>query len=123
MRGRRPRDEKSLKEFANRFKDLIGDMALSKVADKLDRIVSQKTFWDYENGLSMPGPDVLRKLSEKFGVSVDWLLTGQESLFAKDEFERRYLMTLREAGELGVAETVERYARFVIEEKKKEVLL
>jgi len=54
---------------------------------------------------------------------VDWLLTGQASLFAKDELERRYLTTLREAEALGVAETVERYARFVVEEKEKEVLL
>lgn len=117
-KGKRPKDEALVKEFSKRLKNLIGTIPLSKVEIKLGRIVGQKSLWDYVNGLSMPSPVVLTKIAEIFNVSVDYLLTGQESLF-KDDFERKFFSTLREAEKLGVAEQAQKYLQFLIEQKKK----
>jgi transcriptional regulator with XRE-family HTH domain len=53
-------------------------MSHPAVAKKLDDIVSPKTLWGYVNGIAFPAPDVLLKITEKFDVSLDWLLTGKE---------------------------------------------
>lgn len=120
MKGRKPRNEAFTKEFALRIKHLIGNTPLSKISLKLDKIIGVGTLWDYVNGLSMPRPDVLVKISKEFNVSVDWLLKGEESEIPKDEQEKRLLKYYREAKDLGITDKIESYARFAIEEAKRE---
>lgn len=120
MKGKRPRNEIFYKEFALRLKELIGEKSLSEVARDIDGIVSQKTLWDYVNGISMPGPDVLVKISETFKVSIDYLLKGQISLFPKDDHEKRLLYKIREAEQLQVSEKIDSYSDYVIDKAKKE---
>lgn len=40
--------------------------------------VSHATISSWENGRTDPGLETLVKISEKFDVSIDWLLTGKE---------------------------------------------
>lgn len=41
--------------------------------------VSQGQLSRYERGLMMPAADVLVRIKEEFGVSIDWLLTGEDA--------------------------------------------
>ena len=40
--------------------------------------ISQSTLTDWKNGRSNPKPDKLKKIADYFGVSVDYLLSGEE---------------------------------------------
>ena len=40
--------------------------------------ISQSQLSKYERGLIGPASDVLIRLKERFGVSIDWLLTGKD---------------------------------------------
>lgn len=120
MRGQKPRNETLAKEFGQRLKKISGNISQSKLAEKLDNIVSQKTLWDYINGLSMPRPDALLKIAEKFNVSVDWLLKGNDSEIPQNEQEKRFLRYYREAHELNVADKIEHFAKYTIEEASRE---
>ena len=40
--------------------------------------ISQSQLSKYERGQAAPTAQVLRRLKDSFGVSVDWLLTGSE---------------------------------------------
>ena len=40
--------------------------------------ISQSQLLQYERGLLGPASDVLIRLKERFGVSIDWLLTGKD---------------------------------------------
>ncbi len=116
MKRKKKRDEILTKEFAERLKQLIGGAQLTEVEKKLNHVVAYKTLWDYVNGLSMPMPDVLMKIARAYGVSVDYLLTGQQNLF--NETERKMFVKMKEAEKLGVAEQVEKYMDFLIAQKK-----
>ncbi len=118
-RGRTRRDERLAKEFSKRLKELIGDMSLPKVSERLGGIVSPVTLWDYINGHSLPRPDVLLKIAELFDVTVDYLLTGQQPLFPANKLEKKFFDTMREAEALGIAEQAEQFVRLMIEQKKK----
>ncbi len=48
-----------------------------EIANKIG--VSQAAINFYKNGKNMPGGEELYKISKLFGVSIDWLLTGEES--------------------------------------------
>lgn len=120
MRGQKPRNEALAKSFGQRLKKISGNISQSKLAEKLDNIVSQKTLWDYINGLSMPRPDALLKISEKFNVSVDWLLKGNESEIPKNDQEKKFLEYYREAKELNVADKIEHFAKYTIDEANRD---
>ena len=120
MKGRKPRNEAFTKEFAIRIKQLIGDTPLSKISLKLDKIIGVGTLWDYVNGLSMPRPDVLVKISKEFNVSIDWLLKGEKSEIPKDEQEKKFLEYYREAKELNVADKIEHFTKYTIDEANRD---
>ena len=67
-------------EIANRIRQLRGLLTQREFAEKIG--VQQQIVSFVENG-TMPGADILILISEKCGVSIDWLLTGK----AKDAIE------------------------------------
>ena len=65
-------------EFGHRLRAARKNKGLSgyKLAMMLDVESPNITHW--ENGRNYPGIDKLIRLSEMLGVSIDWLLMGQE---------------------------------------------
>lgn len=40
--------------------------------------ITKSTFTDWKNGRSVPGSEKMKKLAEYFGVTVDYILTGEK---------------------------------------------
>jgi HTH-type transcriptional regulator / antitoxin PezA len=60
-----------------RFRELRGfDLTQTEFAKQLG--ISQGQLSRYEKGKSEIGPEVLLRISQKFGKSIEWLLTGRE---------------------------------------------
>ncbi len=63
------------KTIGRRIRETRGfDLTQEEFARQLG--ISQSQLSKYERGLVLPAADVLIQLKEKFGVSIDWLLTG-----------------------------------------------
>lgn len=63
-----------MNEFGRRLKLLRGEMPLSQLAEAVG--TTKAMLSRYENGKIEPGLKSLRKLSEYFGVTLDWLCGG-----------------------------------------------
>jgi len=64
------------KTVGRRLRELRGfDMTQEEFARKLG--ISQSQLSRYEKGKSEIGPDVLLRISQKLGKSMEWLLTGR----------------------------------------------
>lgn len=101
-----------------RIKKAMGDRTYTSVAKSVG--VKPHTMWGYVNGLSLPGMDILSKISDELKVSIDWLIKGDESVVAKDNAEKEALYQYRETEKLMVGEQYKRYGRFLINEVKKQ---
>ena len=74
----RMQDTLDLKAVGRRIRESRGfDVTQERFAQRLG--ISQSQLSKYERGLIPPAADVLLKLNQKLGVSVDWLLTGSGS--------------------------------------------
>lgn len=58
-----------------RIRQLRGDLSQAEFASKIG--VHKEMVGKYERGQNVPGGDVLTRMHDVFGVSLDWLLTGQ----------------------------------------------
>jgi len=76
-RGRRRRSDSDidLQALGGRLKQLRAQTTQEEFAAFLG--ISQAQLSKYELGLSAPPLTVLVRLAEKYGKSVDWLLTGK----------------------------------------------
>lgn len=74
------KNNRILNNFSSRFSLLIRESGItqSEIAKKIG--VSQAAVNFYKTGKNMPGGEELFKISKLFGVSIDWLITGVESL-------------------------------------------
>jgi len=68
--------------IAERIKLIRGSLSQKAFAEEI--ATSQGTIFAWETGKSLPGAELLKKISEKFGVSVDWILFGREPRDAKE---------------------------------------
>ena len=74
---RRTKSTTDPKNIGRRIRKLRGfDVTQGDFARKLG--ISQSQLSKYERGLIGPASDVLIRLKERFGVSIDWLLTGKD---------------------------------------------
>jgi transcriptional regulator with XRE-family HTH domain len=66
-----------LKAVGRRLRELRGfDMNQEEFATQLE--ISQSQLSKYERGIAVPPGDVLIRIKERLGVSIDWLLAGKE---------------------------------------------
>ena len=74
------KNNRILNNFSERFSSLIKESGITQMelAQKIG--VSQAAINFYKTGKNMPGGEELYKISKFFGVSIDWLLTGIESM-------------------------------------------
>lgn len=64
--------------LGKRLKDLRGNRTQEDVAKIIG--ISRARYSHYENGRSEPDTDTLQKIADFYQVSIDWLLTGRESM-------------------------------------------
>ena len=55
-----------------------GNLSQVKFAEKIG--LSQRTIANYENGDNIPNAEVVTRISDIFGVSLDWLLKGRGAI-------------------------------------------
>lgn len=56
--------------------------------------ITKSTFTDWKNGRSVPGSEKMKKLAEYFGVTVDYILTGEKPEMPDYESEHLELILL-----------------------------
>lgn len=66
-------------EIGHRIRSVRGETSQRVFAESLD--LSLMGYQNYESGRRMPPGSVLAKISELFGVTVDWLLTGKGLMY------------------------------------------
>lgn len=76
-----------LKDIGKRLKDLRGDRTQDGICKALSEILSEErtkeSYQHYEAGRRLVPSDALWGLSQIFGVSADWILSGKKSLRSK----------------------------------------
>lgn len=68
-----------------RIREVVG-LNQTTFANALD--IPRTTLINYEKGMALPS-DLLLKLKEKWGVSIDWLLTGEGEMFLPGKDPRK----------------------------------
>jgi transcriptional regulator with XRE-family HTH domain len=118
--ARKKHNQALLKGVAERLKTAFGDDKAPQAWVKLDKIVTQKSLWDYLSGLIMPGPEVLIKVAETYHVTIDWILTGEQTLADIDNTQTDELDGMvRKLARLGVAEDAKEYLSIMIEKQSR----
>ena len=70
------RDNFDLSALGRRLRELRGfDLTQGELAKQLG--ISQSQLSKYERGVAAPAADILFAIKQRFGVSIDWLLTGE----------------------------------------------
>jgi transcriptional regulator with XRE-family HTH domain len=70
-------DGSNLKAVGRRLRELRGfDTTQEEFANQLG--ISQSQLSKYERGVAAPPADILLRIKEKFRISIDWLLTGND---------------------------------------------
>lgn len=77
--------------------------------------IPRSTFTSYLTGQCFPPPQLIISLAEKYNVSIDWIMKGQESLLPKDGLESDILTMTREAASLGVASEGMEYMAYIVD--------
>ena len=119
--GPRPKNDEFYQAVAKRLRLAFGQDKLKEVEFKLGGIVTYHALYDYLNRDVIPRPDVLKRISEVYDVSVDWLLKGDESERPVDGEERAMFKQMRQARTLGIAEEALEYVNYLIKKKEKEL--
>lgn len=75
-----------------RFAKILNDKGITPYRVHKDTGIATATLSDWKNGKSTPKQDKLKKIAEYFGVTVDYLMTGEDSHFDKFSEENAYLV-------------------------------
>lgn len=109
--------------FISRIEELLKSRRIQKNKMLSDLNLSVNSFTNWKNRGTVPSGDTLQKIADYFGVSVEYLLNGQE----KKPSENEDLEEIRVAlfgGDTEVTpdmwEEVKQFARFVAMKKKQE---
>ena len=76
--------------------------------------ITKSTFTDWKNGRSVPGNEKMKKIAEYFGVTVDYILTGEKPdmpIFEPEHLELIELYSkLKEGQKLAVMNLLRSFA-------------
>lgn len=74
--------EQFLKDIGKRLKELRGNRSQENISNELSKILGEErtkeAYQHYEAGRRLLPADVLWGVSQIFGVSTDWILTGKD---------------------------------------------
>lgn len=71
------KNTEKLVNFSDRFKKLMDESGLTQMAAAKIFGVSQGAIFDYREGRSEPKSWPLLRMAKHFGVTVEWLMTGE----------------------------------------------
>lgn len=96
-------------DIGARLREVIANnnARMTKVAGQLD--IPESTLSKWIAGIHYPAMASLVKFARLYKVSLDWILTGQESLLPKDQREEDFIIRYRKLVEQGVAEDIDLY--------------
>lgn len=114
------------------FSKLIQERGITPYKVSKDTGVSQSTLSDWKRGVSTPKQDKLQKIADYLGVSIDYLITGEEKdgdrYYLNDEtaqmaqklFENKELRILFDAAQDATPEDLKTTYDMLMALKKKE---
>lgn len=114
------------------FSKLIQERGITPYKVSKDTGVSQSTLSDWKRGVSTPKQDKLQKIADYLGVSIDYLMTGEEKdgdrYYLNDEtaqmaqklFENKDLRILFDAAQDATPEDLKTTYDMLMALKKKE---
>lgn len=108
----------SKKTYGQRIREIRNELTQEEFGKIIDK--SRSTICEYEKGDGEPDFDTLIKISKYGNRTIDWIVKGKESKIPKDEQEKRFLEHYREAKELDVVDKIEHFAKYTIDEAKRE---
>lgn len=83
------------------FEQLVAKNGISVYRVSKDTGIATATFSDWKNGRSAPKADKLQIIADYFGVTVDYLLTGEKKPLVNDDEElNEYLEELKNRKEM-----------------------
>lgn len=89
--------------LSKRFKEfrILTNLSQEQLAEKLE--CPYQTISKYERGLVKPSSDILTKIGENLGININWLLTGNGSMFLpqKSDKQQKYEQALSERKTIG----------------------
>lgn len=74
------KNTEKLVKFSDRFKKLMDESGLTQTAAAKIFGVSQGAIFDYREGRSEPKSWPLIRMAKYFGVTVEWLMTGEDNI-------------------------------------------
>ena len=88
------------------FENLLQKYGVTTYKVAKETGISQTTFSNWKSGRSTPKTDALQKIADYFGVTLDYLTTGQESVTKKknpySDLKGVYLSYAKEAQDSGI---------------------
>ncbi len=89
------------KDIGKRIHDIRAALGLKQEQVALRLGCSRSNLSQVENGLILPGFTILSALRKELNVSVDWLLTGEGSMFIHEKEKGLYLLDFgKDTGEV-----------------------
>lgn len=89
--------------------------------------IAHSTFTDWKNGRSVPKTEKLQKIADYFGVSVDYLLTGQApetaaaGIMSLSDLEQQLVALFRQLNEKGQGKALELVKLLLLDAENKPV--
>lgn len=69
------------------FVDLLQKRGITPYRISRDTGISQTTFSNWKSGRSTPNSTTMQKIADYLGVSLDYLMTGSDDRFSKENIE------------------------------------
>ncbi|MFA9464588.1 MAG: helix-turn-helix domain-containing protein [Velocimicrobium sp.] len=115
------------------FEQLLQTRGITTYRISKDTGIAQSVFSAWKNGISTPKQDKMKKIANYFGVSVEYLMTGEEidasirpyylneetTKVAQEIFENKDLRLLFDVAKGSEADKLFAYAKFLQSEKEK----
>lgn len=99
------------------FEELCTKRGVTPYRVSKDTGIARSTLSDWKNGESTPKQDKLKKIADYFGVTVDYLMTGEESRYSAGDA----LLDVRISEDVKLKEAIKKYYS-LDDQKKKHVI-
>ena len=84
------------------FAELIKERGITPYRIHKETGIAQSTLSDWKNGKGTPSADNLKKIADFLYVSVDYLLTGKETVGQANDLSSAYFRVAKDAQDNGI---------------------
>lgn len=96
------------------FEELCNSRGVTPYKVSKETKIASSTFSDWKNGKSKPKSEKLQKIADFFGVSVDYLINGEEREFTKEQAQ----LDLKISKDLALKEAIKKYYALSAQKQK-----